>query len=81
MKDVISRYEEDLSKITSVLGRVLCMDSTKKITRKLAGEGKDTAQWCTNVGNEDGQILVSVLTEQEGSSLNQMVDGLVDRYQ
>ena len=34
----------------------------------------------TNVGNEDGQIIQSVVTSGEGDQLNTMVDGLVDRY-
>ncbi|KAK0138894.1 hypothetical protein N1851_024567 [Merluccius polli] len=32
------------------------------ITKKLAGIGKGTAFWMTSVGNEIGQILISVLT-------------------
>ena len=37
-----------------------------KVTKKLAGESAGTAAWATNVGNEHGQILISVLTETEG---------------
>ncbi|XP_057697756.1 uncharacterized protein LOC130919232 isoform X1 [Corythoichthys intestinalis] len=56
------------------------MDSTKKVTKKLAGAAAHTAGWCTNVGNEHGQILVSVLTAEEGHGLRPMAAGLVRRY-
>ncbi|KAL6473047.1 hypothetical protein MHYP_G00192350 [Metynnis hypsauchen] len=32
------------------------MDSTKKVTKKLAGAAARTAAWETNVGNEHGQL-------------------------
>ncbi|KAM4521363.1 uncharacterized protein V3H82_002148 [Fundulus diaphanus] len=57
------------------------MDSTKKITKKLAGTAKGTALWLSSVGNEHGQILISVLTAQEGAGLDRMASGLVKRYQ
>ena len=37
---------------------------------------KGTAMWLTSVGNEYGQILISVLTSQEGM----MAADLVKRY-
>ncbi|XP_078586042.1 uncharacterized protein LOC144886445 [Branchiostoma floridae x Branchiostoma japonicum] len=61
----------------SVFGKVLKMDSTKKICKKLSGEGK----WCTNVANERGQILMSVLTCEESiEKLGPMSTGLMTRY-
>lgn len=60
------------------------MTSTKhlfQITKKLAGTAKGTAMWLTSVGNELGQVLISVLTAQEGAGLDLMADGLVRRYQ
>ncbi|XP_054867593.1 uncharacterized protein LOC129349166 [Amphiprion ocellaris] len=58
------------------------MDSTKKVTKKLAGIASDTAVWVTNVGNEHGQVLISVLTSSEGSEgLSCMAAGLMRRYQ
>ena len=51
-----------------------------KVTKKLAGESAGTAAWATNVGNEHGQILISVLTETEGEGLQAMTQGLVKRY-
>ncbi|XP_057697338.1 uncharacterized protein LOC130919002 [Corythoichthys intestinalis] len=79
-RDVLSRLPEVKAKITSVFGSVLKMDSTKKVTKKLAGAAANTAGWCTNVGNEHGQILVSVLTAAEGHGLRPMAAGLVRRY-
>lgn len=51
-----------------------------QITKKLAGNAKGTASWMTNVGNEYGQVLVSVLTVTEGEGLKPLVDGLIERY-
>ena len=46
----------------------------------MAGAAANTAGWCTNVGNEHGQVLVSVLTAAEGHGLWPMADGLMRRY-
>ncbi|CAL8402809.1 unnamed protein product [Arctogadus glacialis] len=56
------------------------MDSTKKIVRKLAGQARSTASWATNVGNEHGHVIMSVLTASEGWGLMKMRPGLVRRY-
>ena len=51
------------------------------MAKKLAGQSKGTATWATNVGNEDGQVLMSVLKCQEGyMGLKPMVDGITARY-
>lgn len=52
-----------------------------QITKKLAGKARATGLWFTSVGKEFGQVLISVLTAQEGAGLDMMVDGLVKRYQ
>ncbi|MCI4379009.1 hypothetical protein PGIGA_G00222900 [Pangasianodon gigas] len=80
-KDIISCLDHIKASITSTFGTILKMDSTKKITKKLAGHARGTAQWMSSVGNERGQILISVLTAQEGPGLDSMVSGLVSRYQ
>ena len=54
--------------------------SFKQVTRKLAGAAAQTAAWATNVGNEHGQVLMSVLTDSEGSGLLPMAAGIVRRY-
>ncbi|KAK7921947.1 hypothetical protein WMY93_008849 [Mugilogobius chulae] len=51
-----------------------------RLTKKLAGVATGTAAWVTSVGNEYGQILISVLTAQEGPGLDMMAAGLVRRY-
>ena len=80
-KDVWSRLPTLLASATSVYGSVLKIDSTKKICKKLQGEGANTASWATNVGNERGEVLMSVLTESESiESLQKMAGGLMDRY-
>lgn len=56
------------------------MDSTKKIVKKLAGHSTGTAAWATNVANERGQILVSLLTASEGVGLQPMAASLMKRY-
>ncbi|KAJ8010710.1 hypothetical protein DPEC_G00077940 [Dallia pectoralis] len=79
-RDLISRIDHIQSSITSTFGSILKMASTKKITKKLAGTAKGTALWVSSMGNEIGQILVSVLTAQDGPGLDPMVSGLVQRY-
>ncbi|XP_070998759.1 uncharacterized protein [Oncorhynchus clarkii lewisi] len=79
-RDVQSRLDEVKARVTSIFGSILKMDSTKKVTKKLAGTAADTAAWVTNVGNEHGQVLVSVLTAGEGEGLLPMAAGLMERY-
>ncbi|XP_032362985.1 uncharacterized protein LOC116674905 [Etheostoma spectabile] len=79
--DILARLEEYKARITSTFGSILKMDSTKKVTKKLAGTAADTAAWVTNVGNEHGQVLISVLTCSEGTEgLSPMAAGLMRRY-
>ncbi|OWF35733.1 hypothetical protein KP79_PYT26070 [Mizuhopecten yessoensis] len=79
-QDVMLRLDEVKASITSTFGRVLKMDSTKKMAKKLAGHGTGTAAWVTNVGNEQGQVLNSLLTASEGQGLTDLSRGLVRRY-
>ncbi len=52
-----------------------------QMAKKLAGHSKGTATWVTNVGNEDGQVLMSVLTcQEELSGLGPMVESVIKRY-
>ncbi|KAJ8346395.1 hypothetical protein SKAU_G00277960 [Synaphobranchus kaupii] len=78
--DVLSRLDEVRARVTSTFGSILKMDSTKKVTKKLAGFAADTAAWATNVGNEFGQVLISVLTSAKGKGLLPMAAGLMQRY-
>ena len=78
--DVIQRLDEVKAAITSVFGKVLKLDSTKKVVKKLAGHSAGTASWATNVGNEFGQVLMSVLTASEGYGLAPMAAGIMGRY-
>ena len=41
------------------------IDSTKKICKKLPGAAAGMATWVTNIGNEHGEVLMSVATESE----------------
>jgi hypothetical protein len=52
-----------------------------QVVKKLAGYVAGTASWVTNVGNERGEVLMSVLTASEGIGLDHMVTGLIKRYQ
>ncbi|XP_051780334.1 uncharacterized protein LOC127527010 [Erpetoichthys calabaricus] len=79
-RKVASRLEETKARITSIFGSILKMDSTKKVTKKLAGAAAGIAAWVTNAGNEHGQILISVLTAAEGAGLHPMATGLMQRY-
>ena len=80
-EDVHSRLPQLKAAITSTYGRVIKIDYTKKICRKLAGATAGTATWQTNVGNEKGEVLLSVVTDSEALvSLKPMADGLMKRY-
>ncbi|XP_047187902.1 uncharacterized protein LOC118310714 isoform X2 [Scophthalmus maximus] len=78
VQDILQRLNEIKATITSQYGRILKIDSTKKFARKLAGRTYTT--WATNVGNENGQVIMSVLTASEGSGLGPMIEGLINRY-
>ena len=79
--DVYRRLPQLLAAATSIYGSILKMDSTKKVCKKLQGHAAGTATWVTNVGNERGEVLVSILTDSEGlSSLSRMAQGLMGRY-
>ena len=82
IKDVWSRLPILKAAATSVFGSILKIDSTKKICKKLRGNAAGTANWATNVGNERGEIVVSVLTQSEGmNDLQRLANGLMDRYE
>jgi hypothetical protein len=80
VQDIMSRFDHIKASITSTFGRIIKMDSTKKIVKKLAGHSSGTASWATNVGNEMGQVLLSVLTASEGVGLAPMANGLMKCY-
>ncbi|XP_038144429.1 uncharacterized protein LOC119785736 [Cyprinodon tularosa] len=57
------------------------MDSTKKVVKKLSGEGRHSAEWFTSIGNEHSQIVSFVLTcEESKEKLEPMCSGLMERY-
>ncbi|KAL1265440.1 hypothetical protein QQF64_003467 [Cirrhinus molitorella] len=59
-QDILNRLDHIKASITYTYGSILKMDSTKKITKKLSGPAKGTAQWLTSVGNEIGQVRAGV---------------------
>ena len=61
IKDVWSRLPQLLAAATSVCGSILKIDSTK-VLKKLMGAAADSANWATNVGNERGEVVLTVLT-------------------
>lgn len=78
---MFSRLPAILAATTSIYGSILKIDSTKKVCKKLQGAAANTASWATNVGNERGEVLISVLTVSEGmEGLRPMAQGLIKRY-
>ena len=71
VRDVWSWKQTLLAEATSVNGCILKVDSTKKVTKELQGAAAGSAMWMTNVGNEHGQILASVLTSSENITVLQ----------
>ena len=81
VRDVYNRLDHLKAVTTAVYGRVLKIDSTKKITKKLQGAEANTASWVTNVGNEKGEVLNSIVTTSESiAALQVMADGLINRF-
>lgn len=67
--------------LTHKLTFEISLSLSVQVTKKLAGAASDTAAWVTNIGNEHGQVLISVLTCSEGSEgLSRMAAGLMRRY-
>ncbi|KAK0139240.1 hypothetical protein N1851_024171 [Merluccius polli] len=75
--DVVGHLDELKGVITSTFGRILKLDSTKKVTKKLAGGIEDTATWMTNVGNE---YLCQGIVQRSGVSTCKKQSPLVQRY-
>ena len=79
--DVLSRIDMLKGNVTSVFGKTLKIDYTKKIVEKLAWESKGTAAWATNIGNEYGGILQFAITHSEPTKALQLIaDGIMNRY-
>ena len=79
-RDVWSRLPQLRATATSVYGKILKIDSTNKVCKKPAGAAARTVTWVTNVGNERGEVLISVVTDSEGLlALKPMADGLMRR--
>ncbi|KAK3520143.1 hypothetical protein QTP70_015604 [Hemibagrus guttatus] len=77
-----NNVEDYRSQILSVFGTVLKMDSTKKVVKKLSGEGHGSAECFTSIGNEHSQIVSFVLTcEESTEKLEPMCRGLMERFQ
>ena len=80
MRDAWSRLPELQAAVSSIGGSILKIDSTKKVCKKLLGAASGSATWATNVGNERGEVLTSVLTESESMpGLKNMAEGLMSR--
>jgi len=56
--DVYRRLPQFLA---AVYGSILKIASTKKACKKLQGHAAGAATWVTNMGNERGEVLVSLL--------------------
>jgi len=80
-RDILSRLPQLLATCTAIFGSVLKINSTKKVCKKLQRTAAGSASWCTNVGNEKGEVLISVLTESEGlEGLRPMATGIIKRF-
>ena len=52
-----------------------------ELYKKLAEKDLGTAHFVTNVGNEQSEVLISVMTTAEGMELDAMASGIVQRYE
>ena len=51
------------------------------ICKKLQGAVTGSAGWATNISNERGEVLISILTASEGEALLPMATGLMRGHQ
>ncbi|KAK7142839.1 hypothetical protein R3I94_012255 [Phoxinus phoxinus] len=65
--------------ILSTTGEILCIDGTRKILKKIYGDGQGTMQYVTSVLNEWGQFLTTVVVKSDGCYAR-MARGLVARF-
>lgn len=76
-----SNVRDYRSQILSTFGTVLKMDPTKKVVKKMSGEGQSSAEWCSSIGNEHSQIVTFVLTcEESFDKLQPMCHGVMERF-
>jgi len=81
VRDIMTRCKELKRSLASTYGRILKIDSTKKVIKKLAGHARHNATWVTNVGNERGEVLTSVVTSSESADgLQRMADDIMNRF-
>ncbi|XP_042561211.1 uncharacterized protein LOC122130571 [Clupea harengus] len=67
--------------ILSTTGEILCIDGTRKILKKIYGDGQGTMQYVTSVLNEWGQFLTTVVVASESEGCYaRMARGLVARF-
>ena len=53
-----------------------------QVVKTLQGAAAGSATWVTNIGNEHGEVLMSVVTQSEGApGLQKMAEGLMMRYE
>ncbi|KAK0139748.1 hypothetical protein N1851_023342 [Merluccius polli] len=78
-QDVLGRLEEIKASITSLFGRVLKLDSTKKIVKKLAVRAASQHRGPPTLAMRRA-VIMSVLTASEGYGLGPMIGGLESRY-
>ncbi|XP_077098059.1 uncharacterized protein LOC143749421 [Siphateles boraxobius] len=70
------------SEILSMTGEILCIDGTRKVLKKIYGDGQGTMQYLTSVLNEWGQFLTTVVVAAESEACYaRMARGLVARFE
>ena len=80
-RDVYNRLDHLKAITTAIYGRISKIDSTKMITKKLQGVEANTASWVTNIGNEKGEVLNSIVTTSDSMpSLQVSVEGIINRF-
>jgi len=81
-QDVVLRSDQLKGNISSMFGKILKIDSTKKVLKRLAGPVRGSASWTTKLGNEYGGILQCIVTNSEANdNIQEMADGIVRRYE
>uniref|UniRef100_A0A0F8AU07 C2H2-type domain-containing protein n=1 Tax=Larimichthys crocea TaxID=215358 RepID=A0A0F8AU07_LARCR len=67
--------------LLSVTGEILCIDGTRKVLKKIYGDGQGTMQYVTSVLNEWGQFVTTVVVAAESEGCyGRMARGLIARF-
>ncbi|XP_073669645.1 uncharacterized protein [Paramisgurnus dabryanus] len=78
----VLRRAHMIMEMEKMSGEILCIDGTKKVLKKIYGDGRGTMQYITSVLNEWGQFLTTVVVAAESEGCyRRMAKGLMAHFE